>query len=142
MPLAIRIAFVVLFAPLAASPSGAEARAAGPPLELLRPLTREARAVVALSATRVTPVDATETPTRMQDYEVEGTVAECFKGELRRAAQVRYRLTAEAPPQRLAHDHVAFLKRTRVGWVAVEGPMFEDGVGLRRALRQTGASCR
>ena len=110
---------------------------------LARPLSHEAQAIVAVHGASVTPVDPREKPTRMQDYEVRGAVVECLKGTLRPPAAVSYRLTSEGRPDRLAGDHIAFLRRgPGRGWVAVDGPVFADSPQTRHGVRRLTGGCR
>lgn len=137
------------FGLVASIPVSASARAGGEAtdvmaqLEIAQPLAKQARAIVAIRSQGVAPVDPAEKPTRMQDYVVHGTVAECLKGSLKPPGAITYRLTSEGRPERLTSDHIAFLRKgARRGWIAVDGPVFRDSPTLRLGVRRITGGCR
>ncbi len=123
--------------------SGMDVAYAASSSSLVRPLSHEASAVVALHPSSVTPVSPDEKPTRMQDYQVRGVVTACLKGPLRLSESVLYSLTAEGRPDQLAEDHIAFLRRASSGgWVAVDGPALPDTPVTRRDILRLTKGCR
>lgn len=139
----LRLPLVLTGLLLAAAPiTSDDATVAQAQLPVARALAKQAKVIVAVIDPVVTPVNPTEQPTRMQNFTVQGTVSECFKGPVRPPSNIKYVITAEGRPAKLAHNHIAFLRGgTNDHWVALDGPMFRDSAAMRHGLGQFLSGC-
>jgi hypothetical protein len=114
-------------------------------LEVARTLKKETLAAVALHVTDFRPVELPEVPRRLQEFIVEGTVTECFKGPLRAREPVVYYAVTEGRIDSFGKDHIIFLRKgseRKDRWVPVVGT-FDPTPEMKAALHKLfGHACR